>query len=190
MSYLRQISPWTRAMLAVLALAGAAIAVTVATASGADSAGSDSAAPGDVTFAPGLDPDIIEEFESCMSDHGVDVPEPGERFEGPRGVHEPTDEEREAFEACEEKLPRPPHGAVMLAPRPDSEAFEEFRDCMSEHGADVPKRPPHGGERRLDEPSAEEREAFEACGDQLPAPPPGVCPPPGAPPALGMSDDD
>ena len=185
MSYIRQVGPWTRAMIGILALGAVAIAISVATASGADSR-----AKGDVTFAAGPDPDVIEKFQQCMSDHGIDVPEPGERFEGPPGVHEPSDEEREAFEACQDELPKPPEGAFTVpAPPPNDEAFQEFRDCMADEGADVPKPPERGEERPLHEPSAREEKALEACRVQLPAPRFGACPPPGPPPAPGMSQD-
>ncbi len=183
MSHLRQISPWTRAMLGVAALAAAAIAVTVATASGADSEGQ-----GDVTLAP--DPDIVGEFEDCMSEHGVDVPEPGEPFDGPPGVHEPSAEEKAAFEACEGKLPRPPHGAMLFAAPADREALEKLRDCMSEHGVELPDPGERSLERAPRGPSAEEREAFEACGDLMPGPPLGDCPPPpGRPPEVAIPQD-
>jgi hypothetical protein len=192
MSHLRQISPWTRAMVGIVALAAAAIAVIVATAGSADANDADPEARGDVTFMPGPPPEVIEDFKNCMSEHGVDVPEPGEPFDGEPGVHEPSAEAKQAFEACEDELPaHPPEGgAVMLAPRPDGKAFREFRDCMSDHGADVPKPPARPGRRELHEPSAAEQDAFEACGDKLPAPPLGGCPPPGRPQAPGMSDDE
>ena len=190
MTYLRQTSPWTRAMIGVLALAAVAIGVTVASASGADSESSDPEAQGNVTFAPA--PDVIEDFKNCMSEHGVDVPVPGEPFDGEPGVHEPSAEAKQAFEACEDELPaRPPEaGALVVAQRPDGKAFREFRDCMSEHGVDVPEPPARPGRLELHEPSAVEQDAFEACSDQLPAPPIGACPPPGRPPAPGMSDDE
>jgi hypothetical protein len=189
MRYLRQLTPWTRAIVGVLALAVAAIAVTVASASDADS--EDRFEPrGDVALAPPPDLDVVGDFKDCMSEHGVDVPEPGEPFDAPRGTHAPSAEERQAFEACGNKLPRPPAGAVVFGGRPDSEAFEKFRDCMSDHGVDVPEPPARPRGRGLHEPSAEQQDAFEACRDQLPAPPIGACRAPGRPPTPGMSDDN
>ena len=142
MSHLRQINPWMRAMLGVAALAAAAIAVTVATASGADAKDSEPEARGDVMFAPGPPPAAVGDFADCMSEHGVDVPQPGEPFDGEPGVHEPTDEEREALEACEGELPRPPHHAFNLPAPPNDKAF---RECMSKHGADLPPPPERRG---------------------------------------------
>jgi hypothetical protein len=96
------------------------------------------------------DREALEEFRSCMSDEGVDLPEPppepgSEGSDGERGerrsehrLKPPSDEERakmeEAFEACKDKLPEgagqmgrpcgPPHGG------PEGE------------GAALPARPP------------------------------------------------
>jgi hypothetical protein len=68
----------------------------------------------------------------------------------------------------------------------DSEAMSAFRDCMSEHGAEVPEGPavvrppgtdsPPSGDRgeippargELTEPDAETQEALEACADLMP----------------------
>ena len=118
MSYLRQITPWTRAVIGVLALALAAVAVTVANASGEDSRD-----PESVAFGP--DPEAFDEFHDCISEHGVDVPEPfavrgpgsgrppaGARLRArPPGpaLARPDSKTREAFEACADLMPKPPH---------------------------------------------------------------------------------
>ena len=72
---------------------------------------------------------------------------------------------------------------------PDPEALKEFRDCMSEHGAELPEPPKRPQRRALEEPSSIEREAFEACRDQLPEPPRGDCRAPGPPPGIAMPQD-
>src|SRR4051794_16223617 len=100
MRYLRQISPWTRAMLGVVALAIVAVGVTVGSASGSDSTTTDPAAGSGTAVPAPPDPDAIKAFQDCMAEHGVDVPKPGEPFAGPRGAHEPSAETRQAFEAC------------------------------------------------------------------------------------------
>ena len=75
---------------------------------------------------------------------------------------------------------------------PDSEAFAEFQDCMSENGADVPGPPagaptgpgagpprsqnqrfPRPNGRALVRPDSKTRAAFEACKDLMPERPGG-----------------
>jgi hypothetical protein len=183
MKHLRRAATTSRWLLGALAVAVTAVALTVTNAMG-----SDSDPGGDVTTAaPGLD--VIQKFQDCMSEHGVDVPEPGEPFGGPRKVHEPSAKEREALEACQDVMPaRPPGPPPMIGlAAGDRKAFTEFRDCMADHGVDLPA--PSAGPPPRD-PSAKDRDAFEACADQLPKPPAGGCPAPGGPPAFEMHRDD
>lgn len=84
------------------------------------------------------DREAMEEFRSCMSEQGVDVPEPppapgSEGDDGDRGdrsehrLKPPTEEERaemeKAFEACEDKLPEgAPHPGPPCGPPPGGPA--------------------------------------------------------------------
>ncbi|MDX6583163.1 MAG: hypothetical protein QOI10_2347 [Solirubrobacterales bacterium] len=194
MSHLRQIASMSRWIIGALAVAVTAIALTVTSASG-----SDPETQGEVAVAP--DPAAFDKFRDCMSEHGADVPEPfGVAFRAPGAGRPqlnarppgpppaPRDAEtRKAFEACSSLLPPPPSVAAFPGP-PDPKAFNEFRTCMSDHGADVPK-PPRGGiapppppgaapgdwkrpkGAALLRPSSAERQAFEACREKLLEPP-------------------
>jgi hypothetical protein len=89
---------------------------------------------------------------------------------------------------------------ASAASGPDPEAMAEFRDCMSEHGAELPQppsdgeppapgagAPPSGGFQAapsagggLFPADAKTRKALQACGDLMPQPPAGA--PPGIAP--------
>jgi hypothetical protein len=90
---------------------------------------------------------------------------------------------------------------ASAASGPDSEAAQAFRDCMSEHGADLPE-PPSGApgapslgatSGQMPAPDAATRQALQACRDLAPQPPAGVQPPgfgggiPAAPPGEAPS---
>jgi hypothetical protein len=88
----------TGGLLVVMAVV---VLVVVAFAGGDDSA-DPSSTPAEV--ASGLDEGQqaqLEEFRSCMSDQGVDLPEPGE---GPT-IQGPSPEMLEAMQQCQQYLP-------------------------------------------------------------------------------------
>jgi hypothetical protein len=88
----------TGGLLAVIAVV---VLVVVAFAGGDDSA-DQIATPEEV--ASGLDPEQqaqLEEFRSCMSEQGVELPEPGE---GP-AIQGPSPEMLEAMQQCQQYLP-------------------------------------------------------------------------------------
>ncbi len=60
----------------------------------------------------------------------------------------------------------------------DTDAFQEFRECLSEHGVEPPD--PNEGPRRNRVPKRLRR-GFAECRDLLPAPPSGARRPPGVP---------
>jgi hypothetical protein len=81
-----------------------ALVVVIAT----DDDDSDALARPAVPFAPGgLDTDAFQEFRECLSEHGVEPPDPNE---GPRRKRVPK-RLRRGFAECRDLLPAPPAGA-------------------------------------------------------------------------------
>jgi hypothetical protein len=64
----------------------------------------------------------------------------------------------------------------------DPEQMAAFRDCLTEHGAELPEppggepgqAPPSAGGLRLPRPSAKTQRAIEACSALMPQPPAGA----------------
>jgi hypothetical protein len=117
------VTRWTPLALA-MAIALAATAALAIAGCGEDSEVSTVAGPPGSAGAP--DPDALEAFQDCMSDHGVDVPEGPVRFGGPpSGDSEdaparPSGKELRAMQACSDELPTPPQGGggIQIAPPP------------------------------------------------------------------------
>jgi hypothetical protein len=153
-----------------------------------------SAAPTAPTLAPMTDPsddpeERIRQFVRCLQDNGIDMPDPEAHgpvhFEiGPDGREEFDD----ALQACEALAP--PHGPAMGLGPEQREEIEEFHECLSDHGVDLPEPggiavsrsveagrsagpvlhedgPPHGETHHLT-PLPGSEEAVEACKDLLP----------------------
>ena len=106
------------------ALALAATLALVIAGCGEDSEVSTVAGP---PGTPGAaDPDALEAFQECMSDHGVDTPEGPVTFGGPPSgdsgdaPETPSQKELRAMEACRDELPTPPEGegGIQIAPPP------------------------------------------------------------------------
>ena len=91
----------TALMMALTLSAG----VTAGCGGGDESSGSgDSNAQGAPSEAPQGAPAGIEEFQSCLEDQGVDLPEPGSGEAPPPGQNLSA-ESQKALEACQDKLP-------------------------------------------------------------------------------------
>jgi hypothetical protein len=104
---------------------------------------------------------LTDAERTCLSQHGVSLPEPGQRPSSP-----PSDAQRQAFAAAAKAcgLPAPPdHGGQMRMLTAAEQA------CLSQHGI----TPPQPGQKPPTPPSDAQRQAFaaaaKACG--LPGPP-------------------
>jgi hypothetical protein len=101
---------------------------------------------------------LTDAQKACLSQHGVSVPTPGQKLNGP-----PTDADRAKFEAAAQAcgLPKPDGLRVLQLP-------DDLKACLAQHGATVPS-----SGQKLDGPLTDaQRAAFQAaaqaCG--LPAP--------------------
>ena len=156
----RRVGPVSLSLAAAALTAVAFAAVSVAAKDdGSKQGGGDVARPSAPGGPPGVafrmelsdeDREALEEFRSCMSDQGVDVPEPppapgeegdgGDRFE--HRLKPPSEEERakmdEAFEACSDNLPEGAagHPGPPCGPPPGGPGGE---------GAAIPAPPPSSG---------------------------------------------
>jgi hypothetical protein len=117
----------------------------------------------------------LEEFRACMSEHGVELPEPPGEDESAAEID--REQAEAAYEACKDLVPPPP-GVSQAEFDEHRAALEEFRTCLSEQGVEPPI-PGVGGPRRHrpgdeGDVSDEDRERFEAareaCADLLPEP--------------------
>ena len=101
----------------LLVLIAVVVLVVVAFAGGDDSA-DPSSTPGEVASGLGEEQQAqLEEFRSCMSDQGVELPQPGE---GPT-IQGPSPEMLEAMQQCQQYLPEgvgPGGGAPGLRIQP------------------------------------------------------------------------
>jgi hypothetical protein len=164
-------------VLVALAVAGSAPAAFAAdSGSGTDGAGPSRPALTDAQKA------AIAEFRSCMADHGVTLPEPGQA-RGSSGSDSATTSElpdadtlAKADAACRDKLPPPP-GVSEAEFRAHQDAVAKYEKCLTDNGASVPVRIPGLHRAQGDKPAAptdEERAAFEkaakACADLAPVP--------------------
>lgn len=102
------------------AVAAAVVAVPIATA--ADDGGGSGSSGNGITDAAVPQPPSradMEKLRSCLSDQGVDLPDPPAEGEAPSAPPEPPSDEtmpspeemQDAFEACKEFAPDPPEGA-------------------------------------------------------------------------------
>jgi len=105
-----------------------------------------SAAPAAATLAPMTDPDPsddpeerIRQFVECMRDNGIDLPDPT-GADGPVHFEIGPDREEafdEALKACDAFAP--PHGRTVELDPAQRAQVEEFHECLSEHGVDLPE---------------------------------------------------
>ncbi|MCO1656492.1 hypothetical protein [Pseudonocardia humida] len=150
------------------------------------------AAPAAPTLAPMTDPDPsddqeerIRQFAQCLRDNGVDLPDPAEA-DGSVHIEIGPDEKAafdDALEACAAFAPARGR-AVELDPAL-RERFEEFHECLSDHGVDLPGPGPGAGGivlGHVEEAGAVGGRVLHQRGEAGP----GTPPPPGAPrPAAG-----
>ena len=101
---------------------------------------------------------LTDAQKACLSQHGVSVPTPGQKLNGP-----PSDAERAKFEAAAQAcgLPKPDGLRTLQLP-------EALKACLAQHGVSVPTP----GQKLDGPPTDAQRAAFQAaaqaCG--LPAP--------------------
>jgi hypothetical protein len=161
-------------LVAGFAALAALPAVGLAAYAEADTTGT-GAAPsvGRVVRAP-----LSDEQRQCLADHGVTLPQrPPDPESGERPAP-PTDAQREAFRvaAADCGLPTPPAG--VRGPRP--QLSDEERQCLADHGVNLPERPadPASGERPAP-PTDEQRTALRAAAQECNLPVPAHGPRPG-----------
>ncbi|MBA3262739.1 MAG: hypothetical protein H0T69_09795 [Thermoleophilaceae bacterium] len=90
----------TTPVLVALALAGGVIA---GCGGGDDSGGSADSGARDTASRPQGAPPGSEDFQACLADQGVDIPDPGSGGGPPSGGV--SSKLQKAFEACQDKLP-------------------------------------------------------------------------------------
>ena len=108
-------------------------------------------------------PALTDAQKTCLSQHGVTPPSPGQKLPGP-----PTDAQRAAFEAAATACGLPsPKGAVQMIQLPDA-----LKACLSQHGV----TPPSPGQQLSGPQTDAQRDAFwaaaQACGLPTPKDPP------------------
>jgi hypothetical protein len=110
-------------------------------------------------------------LEQCLRENGVDVPS----GEG-QGIGQLSDAEREKFQEAIDGPCADLRQDVIgdISPEQQQEfqdALTRFRDCMRDHGIEVPSGAPGeggGGAAQLDRDDPDVQEAMEQCQDNLP----------------------
>jgi hypothetical protein len=105
---------------------------------------------------------LTDAQKSCLAQHGVSVPAPGQKLNGP-----PTDAQRAAFEAAAQAcgLPKPSGRMLQLT--------DAQKSCLSQHGVSVPAP----GQKLDGPPTDAQRAAFEAAAQACGLPTPKDLPP-------------